>query len=189
MSTDLFRQWHDEDKLMLLECWARDGYIQSDIASRIGITLPTLHLWMKKSPEIKKALSKGAEFIDYQVENAVLKAALGYRTKEVKITTIMRQGAVVETIKEVTDKEEKPNISAAQTWLYNRKPNKWKNMNSRANIIEDLEENEGIEITISRAKQNELENDTDTEINQSVNFRKKTKEEIADEKHKKENKS
>ena len=29
-------EWLEEDNLMLLECWARDGYTFQDIANRIG---------------------------------------------------------------------------------------------------------------------------------------------------------
>lgn len=169
----LLNEWTKEENLMLLQCWARDGYTIKDIANRIGIEAPTLNSWRRKNEDIAEALSKGKEYVDYQVENALLKSALGYKTKEVKVTTTIRGGFTVETIKETLTKEQSPNVSAIQTWLYNRRPDKWRNMNSRANIVDDLEENESVEITISRAKQNELE-DEDTELNESVKMRKRT---------------
>lgn len=176
--------WLEEDNLMLLECWTRDGYTFEDIANKIGITTNTLRWWRKQYPEIDSALKAGREIIDYKVENALLKSALGYKTKEVKVTTIMRHGKVVETIKETTDKEQAPNVSAAQCWLYNRLPKKWKNMNSRANILDDMDEDTSIQVIVTRAsktEQSQVDNtseDTD-EWNPSIEIRKSTEEEKA----------
>lgn len=101
-------EWLEEDNLMLLECWARDGYTFQDIANKIGIAVSTLRTWRAQYPEFDEALKRGREIIDYKVENALLKSALGYKTKEIRVTTTMRYGKVVETIKEATDKEQAP---------------------------------------------------------------------------------
>ena len=179
--------WLEEDNLMLLECWMRDGYTFEDVANRIGISYTTLRAWRKQYPEIDKALKAGREIIDYKVENALLKSALGYKTKEVKVTTIIRCGKVVETIKETTDKEQAPNVSAAQCWLYNRLPKKWKNMNSRGNILEDMDEDTSIQVTVTRASKTangtaRTESDSEDkewqdEVNSSIEIRKSTEEE------------
>ena len=73
--------WFEEENLMLLECWTRDGYTFEDIANKIGITTVALRTWRKQYPEIDKALKAGREIVDYKVENALLKSALGYKTK------------------------------------------------------------------------------------------------------------
>lgn len=143
--------WLEEDNLMLLECWARDGYTFQDIANKIGVSESTLKMWRKKYPEINEALRKGREIIDYKVENALLKSALGYKTKEVKVTTIMRHGKVIETQRETLEKTMAPNVSACQCWLYNRLPKKWKNMNSRSNFLEEMSEDTSIQVTVTRA--------------------------------------
>lgn len=180
--------WLEEDNLMLLECWTRDGYTFQDIANKIGISYSALRKWRKDYPEIDKALKAGREIIDYKVENALLKSALGYKTKETKVTTIIRHGKVVETIKETTDKEQAPNVSAAQCWLYNRLPKKWKNMNSRANILEDMDEDTSIQVIVTRASKDnpnitQVEDSVDTEwqdeVNSSIEIRKSTEEEKA----------
>ena len=188
----LATDWLEEDHLMLLECWARDGYTFEDIANRIGISYSALRAWRKQYPDIDKALKAGREIVDYKVENALLKSALGYKTKEVKITTTYRHGKVVETIKEVTDKEQAPNVSAVQCWLYNRLPKKWKNMNSRANILDDMDEDTSIQVIVTRAakgnviptqvesKENQGDNEWQDEVNQSIEIRKSTEEEKAE---------
>ena len=179
-------EWLEEDNLMLLECWARDGYTFQDIANRIGISISTLRGWRVQYPEIDSALKKGREIIDYKVENALLKSALGYKTKEVKVTTTIRFGKTVETIKEVTDKEQAPNVSAIQCWLYNRLPNKWKK--NRDQLIELDDEDTKIQVTVTRASQSTTAQQDETaedkewqdEVNQSIEIRSATEEERAE---------
>ncbi|MBQ8767090.1 MAG: hypothetical protein IJZ16_09830 [Clostridia bacterium] len=180
-------EWLEEDNLMLIECWARDGYTFQDIANRIGIAVSTLRGWRAQYPEFDEALKRGREIIDYKVENALLKSALGYKTKEVKVTTTMRYGKVVETVKEVTDREQAPNVSAIQCWLYNRLPNKWKK--NRDSLIELDEEDTKIQVTVTRASQstkpNAQHDDTvdeewQDEVNQSIEIRSMTEEEQAE---------
>lgn len=182
--------WLEPDNLMLLECWARDGYTLEDIALRIGVHPSTISNWKKYYPEIEQALSNGREIIDYKVENALLKSALGYRTKEVKITTTMRNGRVVETIKESTEKEQAPNVSAIQCWLYNRCNPKWRNMNSRSNLFDNISEDDSVQVIVTRASKGKNqtsegeESTTDSEwqdeVNSSVELRKATPKEKAD---------
>lgn len=177
-------EWLEEDNLMLLECWARDGYTFQDIANRIGIAVSTLRMWRMQYEDIDNALKKGREIIDYKVENALLKSALGYHTKEVKVTTTIRYGKTVETIKEVTDKEQAPNVSAIQCWLYNRLPNKWKK--NRDQLIELDEEDTKIQVTVTRASQQSKsdaqqdesdDKEWQDEVNQSIEIRSTTEEE------------
>ena len=181
---DLVDTWLEEDNLMLLEAWARDRYTMEDIANRIGIDRSTIYDWQTKYPEIAQALRRGREIVDYMVENALLKSALGYKTKEVKVTTVMRYGKVVETTKEVTDKEQAPNVSAIQMWLYNRSKDKWKNMNAKQNMFEEMQEDSSIEVIVRRASKNETGESEDDEVwedemNESVEIRKRTAEETA----------
>lgn len=181
-------EWLEEDNLMLLECWARDGYTFQDIANRIGISISTLRGWRVQYPDIDNALKKGREIIDYKVENALLKSALGYHTKEVKVTTTIRFGKTVETIKEVTDKEQAPNVSAIQCWLYNRLPNKWKK--NRDQLIELDEEDTKIQVTVTRASASQSttaqhdetaeDKEWQDEVNQSIEIRSATEEERAE---------
>ena len=182
-SSDLLDKWLEDDNLLLLEAWARDGYTLTDIARRIGINLDTLVLWKKKYEPIKEALSIGKELVDYKVENALLKSALGYRTKDVKVTTTMRYGKVVETIKETTDREVAPNVTAIQMWLYNRQKDKWKNMSSSKSMLDEMGDDSTIEITVTRASKNESgfespENtNTDDGEDKKIKLRKRTEEE------------
>ena len=180
--------WLEADGLILLESWARDGYTIQDIATRVGVSQQQFRVWMNKYPEIKKAVNNGRELVDYKVENALLKSALGYKTREVKVTAKIKDGKVVEETKETIDKEFAPNVSACQVWLYNRVPKKWKNMNSRANILDELDEDTSIHITVERAgmpsqtsststSEDEVDEEWQDEVNQSITVRGMTEQE------------
>ena len=144
-----------DNSIFLIKNWYRDGYSFREIADKIGVTLEVFKKARNEFEELDQALIESKEVIDYKVENALLKSALGYMTKEVKVTTTMRYGKVVETIKEVTDREVAPSVPAIQTWLYNRQKEKWKNMNAKTNMFEDMVEDSTIEVTVRRAEKDE----------------------------------
>ena len=117
-----YTEWITEEGLLKIEGWARDGLTDEQIADNIGIRRPTLYDWKKKYSDIYDALKRGKEVIDRQVENALLKRALGYE--------------YVETTKELTDlgltvtkqvtKQVAPDTTAQIFWLKNRKPQEWR---------------------------------------------------------------
>lgn len=118
MAKGKYQEWLEPEGLLKLEGWARDGLTDEQISSNMGITTSTLYVWKNKYSEISEALKKGKEVVDRQVENALLKRALGYKYDEVTI----EDG--VET-KRVT-KEVVPDTTAQIFWLKNRKPYVWR---------------------------------------------------------------
>lgn len=118
MAKGKYQKWLEPESLILLEGWARDGLTDEQIASNIGINPATLYEWKRKYNEISESLKKGKEVVDIEVENALLKRALGYRYDEVTI----EDG--IET-KRVT-KEVQPDTTAQIFWLKNRCPEKWR---------------------------------------------------------------
>lgn len=77
MAKGKFEYWTTKDGLTLLEGWARDGLSDQQIADKIGIVSSTFYEWKKRFPEISEALKNSKEIVDYEVENALLKKALG----------------------------------------------------------------------------------------------------------------
>ena len=75
-------EWLTNEGLIKIEGWARDGLTNEQIAQNIGITQSTLYEWQKKYSEISEALKRGKDIVDRQVENALLKRALGYEYTE-----------------------------------------------------------------------------------------------------------
>ena len=122
MARGKYEYWLTEDGLLLLEGWARDGLTDEQLAEKMGIGARTLYDWKLKYPQISQALKKGKEVVDIQVENALLKRALGYDFQEERVERSDKDGVkVVQTIKHV------PGDTTAQIfWLKNRRPDRWR---------------------------------------------------------------
>ena len=132
--TSKYEEWKNnneiQDKLILVEGWSRDGLTQQQIANNLGINVDTLIEYKKKYPDFSEALKKGKEVVDIEVENALLKRALGYKYDEVTYEN------GVET-KRVT-KEVQPDTTAQIFWLKNRKPKNWKDKQNSENTSDDV---------------------------------------------------
>lgn len=113
-----YAEWLTNEGLLKLEGWARDGLTDEQIAQNIGIVPSTLYAWINRYPEISESLKRGKEVVDRQVENALLKRALGYQFDEVTYE-------FGEETKRVT-KEVQPDTTAQIFWLKNRKPVEWR---------------------------------------------------------------
>lgn len=111
------QKWLQEDKLILLEGWARDGLSLEQIAKNIGIDESTIYKWKNSKVEIFEALKKGKEVADYEVENAVFKRAIGYTYEE----KTYENGILVKTVV----KEVVPDTTAQIYWLKHRQREKW----------------------------------------------------------------
>ena len=107
--------------MLKLEVWARDGLTDEQIATNAGIATATLYEWKKWYPEVSEALKRGKEVVDIQVENALLKRALGYTYTETKKESTAEGVRITTTIKEVV-----PDTTAQIFWLKNRRPDRWR---------------------------------------------------------------
>ena len=117
-----YHDWITEEGLIKIEGWARDGLIDEQIANSMGIHPSTLYVWQDRFPEIKESLKRGKEVVDRQVENALLKRALGYKYEEIKIEESEHGEKITRTMKEVI-----PDTTAQIFWLRNRKSEDWSN--------------------------------------------------------------
>ena len=117
-----YQEWLTKEGLLRLQGWARDGLSDEQIAANMGITDSTFYEWKKKYSEISEALKEGKDAVDRQVENALLKSALGYKYDEV--TRELRDDELVVT--KVVHKEVQPNTTAQIFWLKNRKRAEWR---------------------------------------------------------------
>lgn len=128
----IYEQWEKDgelkDKLILIQGMAREGLTQQQIANNLGISIDTLIENKKKYSEFNDALKKGKEVIDFEVENALLKRALGYEYEE----ETYENGILTKKVK----KHVPPDTTAQIFWLKNRKPNNWKD---RVETDEDKE--------------------------------------------------
>ena len=131
MALGKINEWLEKDKLILLEGWARDGLTDEQIAKNIGIATSTFYEWKKKELEFSEALKKGKEVIDFEVENALLKRALGYEYEE----EIYENGILTKKVK----KQVAPDTTAQIFWLKNRKKEQWREKVEVVKTDEDLQ--------------------------------------------------
>ena len=109
---------HVEPKLTLIEGWARDGLTDEQIYNNLGISKDSFYKYKKQYSDFSDSLKKGKEIVDYEVENALLKRALGYEYDEITYEN-------GEEVKRVT-KQVAPDTTAQIFWLKNRKADKWR---------------------------------------------------------------
>lgn len=123
-----YQEWLEADNLILIESWAREGLTEEQIAKNMGIGLTTFKQWKKKYQPIWTALKKGKAPIDFEVENALLKRALGFEYEETETIFEDVDGKPKKKIRKIM-KYAPPDTSACIFWLKNRKPNHWRKMN------------------------------------------------------------
>ena len=140
MASGKYQRWLEPDGLLLLEGWARDGLTDEQIAHNIGISRGTLYDWKKAYPDISNALKRGKDVVDIEVENALLKRALGYEYTEERVEISDKDGQkVIQTTKHVA-----ADTTAQIFWLKNRRPDKWRDKpmpaaeGDEVTIIDDL---------------------------------------------------
>lgn len=129
MAKGKYHDWLTEQGLTKLEAWARDGLSDEQIAKNIGIRRPTLYAWMSKYSDISDALKKGKEVVDIEVENALLKRALGF-TYEETTRELSNEGDL--TVTKVVTKMVVPDTTAQIFWLKNRRPDLWRDRKETA---------------------------------------------------------
>ena len=129
-----YNDWLTDSQLLRVKGWARDGLIDEQIAHNMGIAYSTFRKWVEKYPEFADALKSGKEPVDIQVENALLKSALGYTIKlmkPIKVKTrkeLKDKGTIEEEHIEYAEEEIHipPQVTAQIFWLKNRKPLMWR---------------------------------------------------------------
>ena len=123
-----YHAWLQEDNLIRIENWARMGLTDEQIAKNMGVNKTTLYDWIKKFPDISNSIKKGKAPIDFEVENALFKRAIGYEYEEVETIIEEIDGKQRKRIKKIK-KVALPETSAVIFWLKNRKPEQWRKLN------------------------------------------------------------
>ena len=122
-----------QPKLKDIIMWCRDGDNEVSICKRLGVAVSTFENYKLEHKELIDALKNGKVDINFKVENALLKKALGHKITEIK-TTLDDKGreTVTKTVKEVS-----PDPVAAKYWLANKSKDKWRDRQEiDMNVIE-----------------------------------------------------
>ena len=132
---------------------AEKGLTNKEIAKKLEISITSFYEYKKRISEFSDALKKGKEPIDDEVENALLKRAMGYDYDEqVTEERISEDGTKHPSVVRNLKKHIPGDVTAQIFWLKNRMPKEWRD----ARNIE-LTDKDGaslapkpIEITIKR---------------------------------------
>ena len=119
---------YDESIHPRLAKWMRrSGLTDKQIAGELGICEATYYNWCNEHPEFLESTKQDKEFVDYLVEDSLLKKALGYKYEESKsFGMVNEEGKIVTARAEKTMKEVPPDSTACIFWLKNRQPTKWR---------------------------------------------------------------
>ncbi len=128
-------KWPDIKKnISRIEAWCRDGMLEKDIATKLGISVSTLEKYKKEHSELSEAIKHARAPADESVENSLYKTCTGYTNQEtqaIKCKEVYYDAAGrrcerehVETI--VVDKYYPPNPMSIFYYLNNRAPKKWR---------------------------------------------------------------
>lgn len=103
--------------------WVRNGATDGEVAVRLGISVDSLYTYKRKFSEFSDILKETKEFVDAEVENALLRRALGYEYEEVTRERNL-DGNIVVT--KVVTKQVVPDTTAQIFWLKNRRPKQFR---------------------------------------------------------------
>jgi hypothetical protein len=126
-----------QEKLMLIEKWARDGLTEEQMCLNLGVSVNALNIYKKRYPELKESLKKGKEIIITEIENALIKRALGYDVEEVKTSIRMIDGKETK----YTEKSRKhipPDVGACAILLKNKDRGNWSDNPMKLEIEREL---------------------------------------------------
>ncbi|MBS6601288.1 MAG: helix-turn-helix domain-containing protein [Clostridium sp.] len=139
-------KWLNKDGLEQIEKWARLGLSDRQIAKNMGIGRSTFYEWKKKYKDISDTLDKGKAIVNEEVENALLKKALGFKYKEqqaIKVKEIYYdekgRKCQKEDVKIVeVEKEVLADTVAIKFWLVNRERERWSDNPNKVEIDKEL---------------------------------------------------
>lgn len=130
---------HIKPRLKEIEGWVRDGLIDEQIIHNLGIAKATFYKYRDEHLELAELLKRTKAIVDVEVENALLKRALGYSVDEVTRERLYVRDAEGKQILDadgmpmselaITKKVTKhitPDTTAQIFWLKNRKPTEWR---------------------------------------------------------------
>lgn len=76
MAKGRYQKWLENENLVLLEGWKRNGLTDKQIAGNIGISVNTLNKWKQRFVQIRQALKIGHESANYAVERKLFQKAM-----------------------------------------------------------------------------------------------------------------
>lgn len=115
--------WLSEEGLEILAGFRREGETLEEIyEGRIGITETTWRRWLAGSEDLRRAMSQTDRYVNYLVEKALLRRALGYEVVEIDEELVEGEMRVVRRRHRHVPGDTKAQLA----WLYSRRPDRWR---------------------------------------------------------------
>ena len=86
--------WTGEGGICLIEGWAMSGFSQYEIGRKMGVSVKELTMLAGEHEVIRKALEKSRDVVDFEVERALYKKAVGGDVRACSLWLKNRKGDV-----------------------------------------------------------------------------------------------
>jgi len=126
-----------KEKLPLVEEWSKSGLTELQIASNLGIGRSTLSEYKRQYPEFLEALRRGREAIITEIENSLVKRALGFSYQETKVSIRQINGKEVKFTEKST-KYQVPDVGACIILLKNKDRQNWSDNPARIDLEREI---------------------------------------------------
>ena len=103
------------------------GKTDAEVAKIIGVSPRTIYYWKQSQPDFLQTLKDSKGIADDLVESSLFRRATGYTHPEEKIFQYEGYPVRVKTYK-----HHPPDVTAAIFWLKNRRPDRWREADSKA---------------------------------------------------------
>lgn len=113
-----------QEKLPLVERWIQEGITEEQVCRNLGISVNTLNVYKKQYPQLKESLKKAREVIITELENALIKRAIGFNYQETKVSIREIDGKQVKFTEKIT-KYQPPDVAALFILLKNKDKGNW----------------------------------------------------------------
>jgi transcriptional regulator with XRE-family HTH domain len=108
--------------------WYAAGLTDAEVAKKLGIARSRLSEWRKRFPALQRAAKAGKKVADHLVERALFQRAIGCQTPDTYFNAFKGEVTATPTVKHYP-----PDVLACIFWLKNRRPERWQDVQGRAN--------------------------------------------------------
>jgi hypothetical protein len=108
------------------------GATRADLADRFGVTINTVVAWQLEHQEFSASCKQGRDAADQRVEQSFYERAVGYTYDSEKVLVV--EG---EVIRAPIKAHVPPDPRAAEFWLRNRRPDRWKDTKQLETRVSD----------------------------------------------------
>jgi len=128
---------HVKGRILMVEEWARKGLSESQICKNLGINRRTLSDFKLRYPELLEAINRGREAAVAEIENALIKRALGYNYEETTESSRIIDGKIIKCT-EKTKNHLPADVAACFILLKNKDRPNWSDNPAKRDLAREI---------------------------------------------------